>query len=71
VSDLTTFRDHCRRMAKATTVTPVRLDGKLVSFTPAERIFWTRLADEIDDWIAHGLTEHDPEDHTEPLWETT
>lgn len=67
-TDLEDFRNHCRRMAKATTITPVRLDGRLVSSSPAERALWTRMADEIDHWLKHGL---DTDDHTEPLWETT
>ena len=66
-STLITFRDHCRRMATATPTTPVRVDGQLVSSTPAEQLLWTRLADEIDHWLEYGLEDND--DHTEPLWD--
>lgn len=37
--------------------------------TERERLFWTRLADEIGDWLTNGLQHVDPEDHTAPLWE--
>lgn len=62
MSDLTTFRDHCRRMAHATPTMPVLVDGKLLSSTPAERRFWAGMADEIDRWLEPS---HDDVDQLE------
>lgn len=38
--------------------------------TAAEQQLWTRLADEVDTYLAQAPSQ-DPADHTEPIWETT
>lgn len=98
MSDLTTFRDHCRMMADPAAWAKAhrlplarspwclpRRNHELCEWgwqscrcpchdtdrpkppTDAERDLWTRLADEIDAYLAGR--DSDPVDHTEPLWE--
>lgn len=50
MSDLTQFRDHCRRMA-----TKVNQSGELC-FLGSDRDLWLMLADEVDLYL-----ERDPE----------
>lgn len=75
-SDLETFRDHCRRMAtraedRAKAI-EIKDDEDLVhAIKLADTAdLWAVMADEIDHWMATGF-DTDPEEHTEPLWETT
>lgn len=44
MSDLTTFRDHCRKMAAD--------QRAVIPWTAAERALWTQMADEIDAYLA-------------------
>ena len=75
MSDLTTFRDHCRAMAErcdqqAKSI-QIRDDRDLLAAIAAadDADQWSVIADEIDRWLERGL-DTDPEAHTEPLWET-
>lgn len=77
MSDLTTFRDHCRAMAASETRIAAAIEIQtdedlLVAIRFADDAdLWTRLADEVDHYLEHGLTNDAPEEHTQPLWETT
>ena len=65
MSDLTTFRDHARRMAEAEhkpeCKRPRPVYGWATSATPpcpgcvtdADRALWRRLADEVDAYLTH------------------
>ena len=62
-TELELFRNHCRKMAGS----PVAPGCPAA----ADRALWTRLADEIDRWLAEGLDLDEPDTEDAPLWEAT
>lgn len=73
MSDLTRFRDHCRRMAKTQHLGGCSADHPAMMWRPADercpgcvsdadRALWAQLADEIDAYLAGQL-----EDGEEPF----
>jgi hypothetical protein len=67
VSDLTRFRDHCRRMA---TITPPPAKDRAAA-VKRDRALWTMLADEVDAYLAGPAlpsdADHDPIDYDDPI----
>lgn len=64
MSDLNSFRDHCREMSKArhkpecmVRVRPwLKAEptcGAATCISPGDRALWTRLADEVDAYLSH------------------
>lgn len=70
MSDLTVFRDHARKMAASKPTDRVNAARRghvpytvpIGPLTDAERALWTRLADEVDAYLAA-----DPEDDVLPV----
>lgn len=58
MSDLTAFRDHCRREAKRPRIVNRSADGEVTSSsgpTEPERALWLQLADEIDAYLGGAV----------------
>lgn len=63
MSDLTTFRDHCRRMASRVDI-----------LSDGDRALFVRLADEVDAYLAHDpdvVLDLEPTTEDTALWEDT